>query len=218
MHYPFGIATMLLVGVSSVPALARQSSPDRPAAQTQMQTQTEQVTEGPDHYLTVYYNRNFGGDLFKDGQIDKPTSGVGASLTFLGRGLFSAEVDFNYNKNFFGSVDDLGENNLLTLTVGGIVGPWPGNETTRVRPYVAFGGGLMRSTVKEFATVGFKDTKNLGLVEAGGGVLVLFRDHVGLRGDVRYRWGVGANADEDGWGLIDKWTYLRGTIGLALAF
>jgi len=216
MHYPLGMVTMLLVGVFAVPALAQQRPVARSAAQTQVQMQ--QANEGPDTYLTAYYNRNFGGDLFRDDQIEKSTSGVGGSLTFLGRGLFSAEVDFNYNKNFFGSVDDIGDNNLLTLTVGGIVGPWAGNETTRVRPYFAFGGGLMRSTVKEFATVGFKDTKNLGLVEAGGGVLVLFRDHVGVRGDVRYRWGVGANADEDGWGLIDKWTYLRGTIGLALAF
>ena len=182
------------------------------------QYSASQASEGPDHYLAGYYNINFGGDLFKDRSEDTQTSGFGAAFTFWGRGKFSAEVDFNYNKNFFGSSGSAGDNNVLTLTFGGIAGPWVHAGAGRVRPYVAFGGGLMRSTIKEFATVGWKDTKNLGLVEVGGGLLWLFNDSVGVRGDVRYRWGVGANSDEDGWGLVDQWTYLRGTVGIAFAF
>jgi hypothetical protein len=88
----------------------------------------------------------------------------------------------------------------------------------RFRPYAAFGGGLMRSSISEFATVGWATSKNLGIVDAGGGLLVFFHPRVGVRGDVRYRWGVGANNDSDGWGLIDNWTYLRASVGIALAF
>jgi hypothetical protein len=178
----------------------------------------QQVSEGPDTYLAGYYNFNFGGDLFKDRDEDTTTNGFGGALTFWGRGKFSAEIDFNYNKNFFGKSDVAGDNNLLTFTLGGIVGPWAKAGSGRVRPYFAFGGGLMRSTVEEFATVGWQETKNLGLLEAGGGLLWLFNDTLGMRADVRYRWGVGADADEDGWGLIEKWTYVRATVGIALAF
>jgi hypothetical protein len=174
-------------------------------------------TEGPNNYFTVYYNWNFGGDLFTDrGDDVTSNSGFGASLTWWGRGLFSAEVDFDYNNHFFG--DDIGDNNLMSLTLGGIVGPWARAGSGYVRPYFAFGGGLLRSSIDEFTSVGWKTSKNLGLLEAGGGVLVLFTRNVGVRGDVRYRWGVGANKSEEGWGLIPNWTYLRGTVGLSLAF
>ena len=182
------------------------------------QQASQQAPEGPDNYLTGSYNFNFGGNLFADRDDDSSTSGFGGSFTWWGRGALSAEIDFNYNKDFFGSSDAGGDNNLLTFTVGGIAGPWIPAGPGRVRPYVAFGGGLMRATVEEFATVGWKDTKNLGLIEAGGGLLWLFNDSIGARADVRYRWGVGANSDEDGWGLIDSWTYLRATVGIAFAF
>jgi hypothetical protein len=177
-----------------------------------------QASNGPDNYLTGYYNFNFGGDIFKNRETDTTANGFGGALTFWGRGKFSAELDFNYNKNFFGTSENVGENNLLTFTLGGIIGPWARAGSGRVRPYFAFGGGLMRSTLKDFATVGWTDTKNLGLIEAGGGLLWLFNDTVGIRADARYRWGVGANSDEAGWGLIEKWTYVRATVGLALAF
>ena len=203
MRSALGIVTGLLVVTLAAPAYAQQ--------------QQRQQVEGPDNYVTGYLNTNFGGDLFKEGDPSS-TTGYGGSLTFWGRGLFSAEVDFNYNKSFFGDPKEGGDNSLITATLGGIVGPWVQGGVVRVRPYFAFGGGLMRSTIEEFATVGWADTKNMGLVEAGGGVLVLFNDVVGVRGDMRYRWGVGANSDEKGWGLIDKWTYMRGTIGVVLAF
>lgn len=175
-------------------------------------------TEGFDNYVSGYYNFNFGGNLFKDRE-ESSTGGYGGALTFWGRGKFSAELDFNYNPQFFGPKNDAGDNNLMTFTFSGIIGPWINQGgSQRVRPYIVVGGGLMRSTIKEFATVGWKDTKNLGVVDFGGGVLYFFHPRVGVRGDIRYRWGVGANSDEKGWGLIDNWTYWRGAIGIALAF
>jgi hypothetical protein len=198
------VASALLILLVAPAALAQHAPRSTPA--------------GPDNYLTAYFSVNFGGGLFEDRDEDRETSGVGASFTFLGRGTFSAEVDFNYNRNFFGPVEDSGDSTLLTLTFGGIAGPWLRTGGGYVRPYAAFGGGLMRYTIDEFVAFGWDDTKNLGLVEAGGGVLWLFNNGFGVRGDLRYRWGIGETSGEGGWGLIDKWTYVRGTLGVTLAF
>jgi hypothetical protein len=135
-----------------------------------------------------------------------------------GRGLFAAEIDANYNNDFFGPASEIGDTSLVTLTFGGVFGPWTQAGAGRLRPYLAFGGGWMRASADDFHKVGWNSAKNLGLVEAGGGLVWLLKNGFGLRGDVRYRWGLGAGTDPDGWCVIDSCTYLRGTLGVSLAF
>jgi hypothetical protein len=198
------VASALLVLLVAPPALAQHAQRNAP--------------ERPDNYITAYFNVNFGGGLMSDRKAGESSSGLGASFTFWGRGTYSAEVDFNYSRDFFGPAEDDGDSRLMTLTFGGVIGPWVRAGSGHLRPYAAFGGGLMRSSIDEFVDFGWDDTTYLGVVEAGGGLLWLFNSSVGVRGDLRYRWGVGDAPDEGGWSLVDKWTYMRATIGVTLAF
>jgi hypothetical protein len=187
------------------------------------QYSAQQALENPDYYVTAYYNFNLGGDLFKglDASSLKKSNahGLGASFTFLARHLVSAELDFNYSHNFFGSSDTLSRNNVMTTTVDGIVGPWFRTGFGRIRPYAVAGGGYMRGLVSNRRKVGWTDPgKNLALAEAGGGLLWLFNDSLGVRADVRYRWGFGAKEDAGDYGYFDKWTYMKTTVGFSIAF
>jgi hypothetical protein len=194
-------------------AFAQQSAPGQPSTQV-----PRSARGGLRNYLTIYLATNWGGDLFKDADRSSVT-GLGVGWTYWTAGLFGGEVDFNYNNEFFGKKVDTGtRNRSLTLTANLIVGPTIRTRSQTVRPYIVAGSGLMRSEVKEFASIGWRSTENLGVIDIGGGVIYIPVPRVGVRGDLRYRRGVGADKSEQGWGLIDKWTYMRGTIGVVVAF
>jgi hypothetical protein len=184
--------------------------------------QAQQQSELPTDALVGFVGRNFGGHLF-DGTTGLDSSNnpraYGASILFWGPGVIAAELDYGYNPEFFGPKDDVSENNLISITMSAIVGPTiPLTDTMRLRPYFVIGGGLIRSKISEFADLGLKDTNNRGVVDVGGGLYYYFLSHLGVRGDIRYFRGVGANDTDNGWGFLDHWDYYRGTIGLAIAF
>lgn len=214
------VFTLLVALLCAPTALLAQAAPAQ--APPPPGTTTAVADEGFDTYATGYYNFNFGGKLFtalQDLDANTNSHGFGAALTLWGRGRFSAEIDFNYNGHFFDAHDRAGTNNLISLTFGGVFGPWlnmGGHQ--RIRPYVVLAGGVLFSSFDYFSSFNWKTTKTLGCVDAGGGVLYLFHPRVGVRGDVRYRMGVGADESESGWGLLEDWTYWRGSIGIALAF
>lgn len=170
--------------------------------------------------------------------------GFGAALTLRAHRTFAVEFDVNYTPAFSGSAIGHGPDiplgnhtfsvesqkelltDLLTVSASGIVGPWLRAGSGRFRPYVAFGGGVLRSDVKAFTRAatdtypfvtfvdsGQHDTRTLGIVDVGGGLLWLFTSRVGVRGDVRYR--LGLTEPES---LASMWTYVRSTIGLTVAF
>jgi len=169
--------------------------------------------------------------------------GFGAALTVRAHRTFAVEFDVNYTPAFSGSAighgPDIPQANgtfriesqkelltdLLTVSASGILGPWLRAGSSRVRPYVAFGGGLLRSDVKAFTRAatdtypfvtfvdsGQHDTRTHGIVEVGGGLLWLFTPRVGVRGDVRFR---AALMEPES---VPWWTYVRTTIGLTVAF
>jgi len=109
---------------------------------------------------------------------------------------------------------------MLTATLNFVVGPtFFIGEKMRIRPYGLVGGGLMRSTIKEFAQyLSFNDTRNLGVVDIAGGVYFYPIRRLGVRGDFRYFKGIGANDSAAGWGAITGWDYYRISIGAAIAF
>jgi hypothetical protein len=187
------------------------------------QYSAQKSLEDPDFYVTAYYNFNFGGDVYKglgDSSLKKSNShGLGGSFTVLARHLISAELDFNYSHSFFGSSDTLSRNTILTATLDGVVGRWFKAGPGRIRPYVLVGGGYMRAIATNRRKVGWSaPEKNLGLVEAGGGVLWLLNDSFGIRADARYRYGLGAKEDGSDYGLFNKFTYVKSTAGLSIAF
>lgn len=160
------------------------------------------------------------------------SNSFGAALTLWGHGMFAAEFDVNYTRTFSGSAVGYGPKiplangntvveaqkelltNLLTVTASGIVGPWFRAGSGHVRPYLACGGGILRSNVKALTNAGSEtyDTRTHGIVEVGGGLLWLFTPRVGVRGDVRGR---AALMEPES---VPWWTYVRSTIGLTVAF
>jgi hypothetical protein len=169
--------------------------------------------------------------------------GFGAALTLRAHRTLAVEFDVNYTPAFSGSAAGWGpdiplENHtsrresqkelltdLLTVSASGILGPWLRAGSSRLRPYLAFGGGVLRSDVKAFTRAatdtypfvafvdgGQHDTRTHGIVEVGGGLLWLFTPRVGVRGDVRGR---AALMEPES---VPWWTYVRTTIGLTVAF
>ena len=164
-------------------------------ASAQAQYAAQEALGDPDVCITGYYNLNFGGDVYKGLSATtwhaSRSHGLGASVTLLARHLVSAEVDFNYSHSFFGTSDSLNKNYVLTTTLDGVVGPWFSLGSGRIRTYAV----------------------------AGGGLLWLFSDSLGVRADVRYRWGRGAaEKDNGGYGKFDNFTYLKSTLGFTVAF
>ena len=158
--------------------------------------------------------------------------GFGAALTLRADRTFAVEFDVNYTLAFSGSAagwgPDIPQGNgtirresqkelltdLLTVSASGILGPWLSAGSSRLRPYLAFGGGVLRSNVTAFTRAGSEtnDTRSHGIVEVGGGLLWLFTPRVGVRGDVRGR---AALMEPES---VPWWTYVRSTIGLTVAF
>jgi hypothetical protein len=167
-----------------------------------------------DNYITGYYARNFGGELYEDRAA---TNAIGVALTFWGQGLLSAEADLSYSPTFL-EKEDIGgrETKLVTATISGIVGPWFGDDMHRFRVYGVAGGGLLRTELIRFARVR-RNPENRGVLDFGGGILYLANDRVGVRGDLRYLMGVGQKIN-DKWGILSRYNWWRGSIGLSLAF
>jgi opacity protein-like surface antigen len=164
-------------------------------------------------FITPYAGGQFGGDT-QDNNFN-----VGASIGFLGAGMYGVEADFNYAPNFFSGSDainfDVKDSNLATVMFNGIVTLPP---DWKLRPYGTAGIGWMRSRIDDVG--GAFDVKNNDLAfNVGAGLFAQFNDHVGLRTDVRYLRAF-EDPEEDldfdvGVGDFDFW---RATAGLTFTF
>ena len=85
-------------------------------------------------------------------------------------------------RNFFGSTEAGADSNVLTVMSNFMIAPKIGP----VRPYGLFGVGLMKAHVdlNPIAIVSF--TNNTFAWDAGAGLMVMFGQHVGIRGDIRH--------------------------------
>lgn len=126
----------------------------------------------------------FAGVTFNgDSAGNQPTGG--ASVLFMGP-VAGLELEFGFTPDFYDDNEAFGENfgdsNVTTLSANVVVGVGRGP----VRPYVTGGAGLLRSFVDSAGDL-FDDvsSNDFGL-NGGGGIIVMFNEHVGLRGDVRY--------------------------------
>ena len=216
------IRKLLIVAVLAlalVPAMAS-------AQQTQqIQTGTVEDRTNQDAFVP-FIGYNAGGALLDAmsllGSGTAKPKAYGASILFWGPGILAGELDFGYNPQFFESFDltKVGaSSNLQTFTLNFVLGPtFFIGENMRVRPYALIGGGLMRSKIDEFVEhLSFSDSNNFGVVDIAGGVYFYPIKRIGVRADVRYFKGVGANDSDKGYGLMD-WNFYRITIGAAIAF
>jgi len=109
---------------------------------------------------------------------DKRTD-YGVSLGTLGS-ILGFEAELGYTKNFFGE-SSAQTSNVLTFMGNLMLGPRIGP----VQPYGVFGLGLIRTTVEATLANSTSDQNQFGW-DGGGGVIIMFNPHVGIRGDVRY--------------------------------
>jgi hypothetical protein len=124
--------------------------------------------------LAPFLGVTFGGDAPQN----QTTFGI--SLTGMGGGGVGFELDFGRTPEVFGSKDQRGENDLITIT-GNVLLALPLGV---VRPYVAGGAGLFRSHIEGRGSTGDHTGTDLG-IDVGAGLMGFLGDHVGARVDVR---------------------------------
>ena len=165
-------------------------------------------------FIAPFIGYNFGGDagcaeLFdcEDKHMD-----FGVAVGVMG-GFFGFELDFGYTPDFFGESSEQ-SSNVMTLMGNFLIGPKIGP----VQPYGLAGLGLIKSDF-EFTNFSALDTDNNKFgYDLGGGVMIFFGDHIGIRGDVRYFHSfqklelIGISLDET------KLDFGRGSVGVVFKF
>jgi opacity protein-like surface antigen len=133
-------------------------------------------------FISPFIGYDFGGDAscpnITNCQDKKLNAGV--AIGSMGS-ILGFEEELGYAKDFFG--DSLSfSSSVLTLMSNLMVVPAVGP----VHPYVLGGVGLIKSHV-EFTTASLLTTNNNNFGwDLGGGVIVLFGGHLGVRGDIRH--------------------------------
>jgi hypothetical protein len=143
----------------------------------------------------------------------------GASIGWMGAGVFGWDAEFAFTPEFFeagdGDFDLFDSSNVTTFMVNAIVGaPVGGTTGGGFRPYFSGGVGLLQSSVTDAESLFEVNNSEFG-INLGGGAMGFMTDHVGFRGDIRYYRAL-ADPDEDnefdiGFGDLDFW---RGTVGV----
>jgi opacity protein-like surface antigen len=131
-------------------------------------------------FISPFIGYNFGGDSGCPAVLncqDKRTD-WGVSLGAVGS-IVGFEAEFGYTKNFFGETSTQ-TSNVLTFMGNFMVAPKIGP----VQPYGLVGTGLIRTEVQTLGTTS-SDQNQIGW-DIGGGLMVFFGQHVGIRGDIRY--------------------------------
>jgi hypothetical protein len=174
-----------------------------------------------DGWIVPFAGVNFAGNSGQalSNAVDASRLHYGVSLGAMGAGIFGVEGDFGYSPDFYGK-NDFGGSNVFTAMGNLVIGvPLGGQQGFGVRPYGLFGLGLMRSSVETFGDLADTRADDFGW-NFGGGVMIFFSNHVGMRGDVRYFRTFGDTA----LGALDITTqdepvhFARGSAGLILRF
>jgi opacity protein-like surface antigen len=168
-------------------------------------------------YLVPYIGYDFGGDagscpaLLTDCSEKKVNYGV--SVGFMAKGIIGVEEDLGFAPDFFGKSATLGGNGVFSAMTNVVVGLPLGP----VRPYASAGIGLLKTHVDFSGSslfTSFGDSSfGYGI---GGGVMLLFPHHVGVRGDLRY---IRSASDLNIFGTAlaaTKLSYSRVTVGLVI--
>jgi opacity protein-like surface antigen len=135
-----------------------------------------------DNFVGAFLGYNFGGDAGcpEITNCEDKNFNWGLSAGSLG-GLFGFELEFAHIPDFFGDSPTT-SSSVVTLMGNFMLAPRFGP----VQPYVAAGLGLIKTHAE--LTVGSlleEDNNNFGY-NTGGGLIITFGQHFGIRGDIRY--------------------------------
>ena len=161
-----------------------------------------------DALVTANVGRVFSGD------VEQGETSYGASIAFMGGGIFGFEVEGTYTPDFFGNTDNGAGNNNVSTLMGNII---LGAPLGAARIYASGGAGLMKFRVPDVDQFFDVDRNDFG-VNVGGGAMVFFGDRFGLRGDIRYYRDVHESATDEFDVDLGGFNYWRGSLGLTLKF
>lgn len=138
-----------------------------------------------DWLFTPNIGAGFGGDANGREHLS-----WGASIGWMGAGIFGWEADFAFTPEFFegddGDVDFFDSSNVTTFMVNALVGvPVGGTTGGGFRPYFSGGLGLLQSNITAADELFEVDNNDFGF-NLGGGAMGFVNDNIGFRGDVRY--------------------------------
>ena len=138
------------------------------------------ATAAAEGFISPFIGFNYGGDSGcpTATNCENKHSNFGVSGGKLGA-IGGGEFEFGYAKNFFGEAPGV-DTSVLTLMGNVIVGPKIGF----FRPFALGGVGLIKSHV-ELDTGSLLDSSNNFGWDIGGGLMFMFGEHVGVRGDIR---------------------------------
>ena len=172
-----------------------------------------------DGLFIPFFGVNFGGDSGKQFSEAFETNQFnwGASLGWMGGGVFGFEGDLGYSPDFYGKTES-GGSGAFTATANMLLGiPFGGQQGFGVRPYGLVGAGVLSSR-SDFGDPEI-DENNLTW-SAGGGLLVFFGTRAGVRFDVRY-FRTFDDLEILGIPILEsagKVDFTRGSLGLVLRF
>lgn len=166
-----------------------------------------------DVLLTPFLGVTFGGDTPNE-QVN-----FGASVAFLGGGVFGVELDAAITPNFFDAGDDgvpLEDSNVSTV-MGNLMIAAP-VRSSGIRPYASGGIGLIRARATSVGNVFDLDDNSLG-VNVGGGIVGQVNERIGIRGDVRYFRNIqDSEAGEDIDLDLGGFNFWRASLGVSFRF
>jgi hypothetical protein len=196
------------------------------AALTLMAFAAAPAKASADWLFTPFIGSTFGGsaNIGTDGEdfgdeFERKLN-YGASLSWMGNGVFGFEVDFGYSPNFFevnpddNDFDLIGSGNVTTLMANIVVGAPMGG----VRPYASGGLGLIRTRATDVDAFFDNVTSNDLGIDLGAGVMGFMNENVGIRGDIRYFRSL-QDTDPDEINLdLGSFKFWRGTVGVTFKF
>lgn len=159
-----------------------------------------------DTVLTGTIGRVFSGD------VDQGRTSYAGGLAFLGDGAFGFEIEATYTPHFFGLTD---ANGNVTTLMGNLMLAAPLGRTARL--YGSAGGGLMKFRVPDVDQFFDVNENDFG-VDAGGGLMLRFDRHFGVRGDLRYFRDLKKSGTSTTGVDFGSFHYWRGSVGLTWAF
>jgi len=134
-------------------------------------------------FFSPFIGYDYGGDSLCQALrgCEEKNLNFGFSFGKLGKaGGFEEEIA--WAKNFFGQTQPDSDSSVLTVMSNFMIAPKIGP----VRPYGLFGVGLMKAHVNINPVNLISFSNNMFAWDLGGGVMVFFGDHVGVRGEIRH--------------------------------
>jgi hypothetical protein len=139
------------------------------------------------------------------GEVTQANVALGASVSVQEQDGWGAELDFAH------AGDSEAGGQVLDLTTYMVNASWirPGGA---IRPFGVAGGGVMQIEGCDAPCTRAATTYDFGIT-AGGGVMALLNDSIGVRGDVRYFF---SGADHVDLRRPDNFSFWRASIGVTL--